>query len=73
MAGNREPLPGGESAPVDPAGRKAEDLAAHQTRRFQIYVHSKLMIVDDEVRFSTLSPVPFLVLVFTFGVVEMKC
>ena len=48
-AGNKEALWEGEPKPsaAPPAGSPYEGAQKH--RRFQIYVHSKLMIVDDEV------------------------
>ena len=48
-AGNRETYQEGEYAPESkpPAGSPYE--GAQKNRRFQVYVHSKLMIVDDEV------------------------
>lgn len=48
-AGNKEAHWDGEPTPsvLPPAGSPYE--AAQKHRRFQIYVHSKLMIVDDEV------------------------
>lgn len=49
-AGNKEAFRNGEPTPSvsPPAGSPYENAQKH--RRFQIYVHSKLMIVDDEVR-----------------------
>lgn len=49
VAGNKEEREEGEYEPDSkpPSGSPYE--AAQKNRRFQIYVHSKLMIVDDEV------------------------
>lgn len=49
VAGNREEREEGEFEPEfkPPSGSPYE--AAQKNRRFQVYVHSKLMIVDDEV------------------------
>ena len=51
-AGNKEVFWDGEPKPSvsPPAGSPYENAQKH--RRFQIYVHSKLMIVDDEVGLS---------------------
>ena len=48
-AGNKEEEWDGEPTPPQrpPAGSPYE--AAQKHRRFQVYVHSKMMIVDDEV------------------------
>ena len=48
-AGNKEERQEGEYEPSSspPSGSPYE--AAQKNRRFQVYVHSKLMIVDDEV------------------------
>mmetsp|Transcript_33779 Transcript_33779/g.95593 ORF Transcript_33779/g.95593 Transcript_33779/m.95593 type:complete len:822 (+) Transcript_33779:110-2575(+) len=49
--GKREPLPGGGLPPfVSSETDQQKDVAARlcESRRFMIYVHSKLMIVDDE-------------------------
>ena len=47
--GNKEEYQEGEYNPSTkpPSGSPYED--AQKNRRFQVYVHSKLMIVDDEV------------------------
>ena len=52
VAGNKEAHWEGEPTPAaaPPAGSPYE--AAQRHRRFQIYVHSKMMIVDDEVGLS---------------------
>ena len=49
VAGNKEEYQEGEYVPSakPPSGSPYE--AAQKNRRFQVYVHSKLMIVDDEV------------------------
>ncbi len=51
--GNRESVQLGEAPPKmkAPGGGGAE--LAQLSRRFMIYVHSKMLIVDDEVRFAT--------------------
>lgn len=48
-AGNKEATWEGEPKPAQspPAGSPYEGAQKH--RRFQIYVHSKMMVVDDEV------------------------
>lgn len=53
VAGNKEEYQEGEYTPSakPPSGSPYED--AQKNRRFQVYVHSKLMIVDDEVRTSS--------------------
>jgi len=48
--GQRETEPGSEAIVRDPSQLAAptrDDLILHNTRRFAIYVHSKLMIADD--------------------------
>ena len=48
--GNREAPEGSEAHVADPSALPEpteNDLALHKTRRFSVYVHSKMMIVDD--------------------------
>ena len=48
--GNRESPEGSEAHvgnPEDMAAPTEKDLLLHKTRRFSVYVHSKMMIVDD--------------------------
>lgn len=49
-AGNKEEYQEGEYVPSDNPPADSPYEAAQKNRRFQVYVHSKLMIVDDEVR-----------------------
>ncbi|KAK1693025.1 hypothetical protein QYE76_009722 [Lolium multiflorum] len=46
--GNREAKKAGEYEPPEPADPDTDYLKAQQNRRFMIYVHTKMMIVDDE-------------------------
>ncbi|KAF6982928.1 hypothetical protein CFC21_001249 [Triticum aestivum] len=46
--GNREAKKPGEYQPPEPAEPDSDYLKAQQNRRFMIYVHTKMMIVDDE-------------------------
>ncbi|KAK8948712.1 Phospholipase D alpha 1 [Platanthera zijinensis] len=46
--GNREEKRGGEYEPPETPERGSDYSRAQQARRFMIYVHSKMMIVDDE-------------------------
>nr|CAB43062.1 phospholipase D2 [Craterostigma plantagineum] len=46
--GNREVKKGGEYEPTEQPEPDSDYLRAQQARRFMIYVHAKLMIVDDE-------------------------
>ena len=48
-AGAREPREAGEPDPEQKAPQ-GNYTAAQEARRFMIYVHSKYMVVDDEVR-----------------------
>ena len=54
FAGNKEATWEGEpTPPTNPAAGTPYE-AAQKHRRFQVYVHSKMMIVDDEVQPSPL-------------------
>ncbi|WCJ30288.1 phospholipase D alpha 1 [Euphorbia peplus] len=46
--GNRETKKYGEYAPVETPEPDSDYVRAQHSRRFMIYVHSKMMIVDDE-------------------------
>ncbi|XP_026454541.1 phospholipase D alpha 1-like isoform X1 [Papaver somniferum] len=46
--GNRETKKDGEYQPTEQPEPDSDYLKAQQARRFMIYVHSKMMIVDDE-------------------------
>ncbi|KAK6274104.1 hypothetical protein POUND7_011187 [Theobroma cacao] len=46
--GNRQTKKTEEYIPTEPADPKSDYGRAQQSRRFMIYVHSKMMIVDDE-------------------------
>ncbi|XWS72665.1 hypothetical protein CRYUN_Cryun02cG0059900 [Craigia yunnanensis] len=46
--GNREAKKTGEYLPTERPDPNSDYARAQQTRRFMIYVHSKMMIVDDE-------------------------
>ncbi|KAK1403538.1 Phospholipase D [Heracleum sosnowskyi] len=46
--GNRETKKDGEYLPSEKPGHDTDYSKAQQARRFMIYVHSKMMIVDDE-------------------------
>jgi phospholipase D1/2 len=56
-AGNREPKEANEKVwPKQSEVKESSNLAlAQKSRRFMIYVHSKLLIADDEVRFRSAS------------------
>ncbi|GBG72658.1 hypothetical protein CBR_g12231 [Chara braunii] len=45
---NREPFVDGEYRPPKPVSKDGHYKRSQQSRRFMIYVHSKMMIVDDE-------------------------
>lgn len=49
FAGNKEEREEGEYEPPSQPSSGSPYEAAQKHRRFQVYVHSKLMIVDDEV------------------------
>lgn len=67
-AGNRETYQEGEYSPESnpPAGSPYEN--AQKNRRFQVYVHSKLMIVDDEV----FLPLLYLMMLFLHYLLNME-
>ncbi|XVF48374.1 hypothetical protein PTKIN_Ptkin03bG0185000 [Pterospermum kingtungense] len=46
--GNREAKKNGEYSPTEKPDPNSDYARAQQNRRFMIYVHSKMMIVDDE-------------------------
>ncbi|KAK9742226.1 hypothetical protein RND81_03G157200 [Saponaria officinalis] len=46
--GNREVLKPGEYVPVEKPETDSDYFRAQKSRRFMIYVHAKMMIVDDE-------------------------
>lgn len=46
--GNREKKKNGEYLPSEKPGNDTDYIRAQQARRFMIYVHAKMMIVDDE-------------------------
>ncbi|KAH7574130.1 hypothetical protein JRO89_XS03G0255700 [Xanthoceras sorbifolium] len=46
--GNREAVKPGEYVPPEKPEPNSDYLRAQQSRRFMIYVHAKMMIVDDE-------------------------
>ncbi|KAI9192102.1 hypothetical protein LWI28_018347 [Acer negundo] len=46
--GNREIMKAGEYVPPEKPEANSDYLRAQQSRRFMIYVHAKMMIVDDE-------------------------
>ncbi|KAL6215107.1 hypothetical protein ACLB2K_014538 [Fragaria x ananassa] len=46
--GNKESLNGGEYVPPETPEPDTDYIRAQNARRFMIYVHSKMMIVDDE-------------------------
>ncbi|KAG8063163.1 hypothetical protein GUJ93_ZPchr0003g18661 [Zizania palustris] len=46
--GNREAYAAGEYSPPDHPDPDSDYMRAQQARRFMIYVHAKMMIVDDE-------------------------
>jgi phosphatidylserine/phosphatidylglycerophosphate/cardiolipin synthase-like enzyme len=48
--GNRETQSPADPPPLQPASRDSPLSRIQATRRFMVYVHSKMMIVDDEVR-----------------------
>ena len=50
VAGNKEAVRDSEPTPTQPPPSGSPYEAAQKHRRFQIYVHSKMLIVDDEVR-----------------------
>ena len=50
LAGNKEAHWDGEPTPPQQPAAGTPYEKAQQHRRFQVYVHSKMMIVDDEVQ-----------------------
>ena len=50
QAGNRETQREGEYVPESKPAAGSPHESAQKHRRFMVYVHSKLMIVDDEVK-----------------------
>eukprot|EP00245_Coleochaete_scutata_P013408 TRINITY_DN543_c1_g4_i4.p1 TRINITY_DN543_c1_g4~~TRINITY_DN543_c1_g4_i4.p1 ORF type:complete len:819 (-),score=153.50 TRINITY_DN543_c1_g4_i4:387-2843(-) len=46
--GNREPALPGEKPPENPPPPESGQAKAQKNRRFMVYVHAKMMVVDDE-------------------------